>query len=236
MDTTPDSRVTDRETDAASLRIEGHRRTRRPYRALWAVPATLLLAALTGWWWLSGSQVPVVQTFTVPMTTTGVGDPAVLNASGYVNARRRATVSARVTGKIAEVLVEEGMPVTKGQVLARLDDSAARAALALGEAQLASARSELGEIEVRLREARTNQARWQRLGRAGVVPAAELDSVDAEVDALTARLGAASSAVAVAEKQVTLRRVDVADMVVRAPFDGVAITNNDINPRINVFC
>lgn len=216
----------DLETDAASLRIDGHRRTRRPYLALWAVPTTLLLAAVTGWWWLSGSRVPVVQTFTVTMSATGVGDPAVLNASGYVNARRRATVSARVTGKITEVLVEEGMPVTRGQVLARLDDSVARAALALAEAQFASAQSDLGEIEVRLREARTNQARWRRLAAAGVVAAAELDRIDAEVDALTARLGAANSAVSVAGKQVALRRVDVTDMIVRAPFDGVAISKD----------
>jgi RND family efflux transporter MFP subunit len=216
-------------TDAASLRIEGDRRTRRPHRARWSVAAaTVLLAALAGWWWLSGSGLPVVQTATATMTASGggMGDQTVLNASGYVTARRRATVSARVTGRITEVLVEEGMPVRQGQVLARLDDSSARAAIDLAEAQLAAARSNLDEIVVRVREAQMNQARAGRLAAAGIAAAADLDTISAEVDALTARLGAATSAVSVAEKQVAQRRVELADTVVRAPFSGVAISKD----------
>ena len=66
---------------------------------------------------------------------------AVLNASGYVTARRRATVSAKITGKVVEVNVEEGMTVREGQVLARLDDEEPRAALALAEAQVGRGRT-----------------------------------------------------------------------------------------------
>ena len=79
---------------------------------------------------------------------------AVLNASGYVTARRRATVSSKITGKVVEVNVEEGMAVTEGQVLARLDDSTARAALALAVAQAESARKAVTENEVRLAQLR----------------------------------------------------------------------------------
>ena len=76
-----------------------------------------------------------------------------LNASGYVTARRRATVSSKVTGKVLEVFVEEGKAVRKGQVLARLDDSQIRAALAVAEAQLAAAQRGAAEDEARLKQA-----------------------------------------------------------------------------------
>ena len=228
MDATAGRRMQSLKTDAASLRINADVRARRPRRAVWGLVAiTVLLAALGGWWWLNGSRIAVVHTATVTMGPRGgVGDQTVLNASGYVTARRRATVSARVTGRITEVLVEEGMPVRQGQVLARLDDSNARAALDLAEAQLAAARSNLDEIVVRVREAETNHDRAGRLAAAGVIAAADLDTIGTEVNALIARLGAANSAVAVAEKQVAQRRVDLADTIVRAPFDGIAISKD----------
>ena len=73
-----------------------------------------------------------------------------LNASGYVTARRRrATVSSKITGKVVEVNVDEGVSVREGDVLARLDDVAAKAALALSEAQVEAARRAVGENEVR---------------------------------------------------------------------------------------
>ena len=86
-----------------------------------------------------------------------------LNASGYVTARRRATVSSKITGKIVEVNVEEGMAVREGQILARLDDAQVRAALALAEAQAEAARHNVRETEVRLVEARLALDRAQRL-------------------------------------------------------------------------
>ena len=72
-------------------------------------------------------------------TSGPAGGASVLNASGYVTARRRATVSSKVTGKVIEVNVEEGMAVKEGQVLARLDDAQPRAALHLAEAQAEAA-------------------------------------------------------------------------------------------------
>ena len=85
--------------------------------------------------------------------TGGATPGAVLNASGYVTARRRATVSSKVTGKVLEVFIEEGKAVKKGQVLARLDDSQVRAAMAVAQAQLTAARGAAAEDEARLREA-----------------------------------------------------------------------------------
>ena len=220
----------DLSTDAASLRIDRDSQTRlrgsryRPVR--WVGPVLLLSALISGWWWLTAARVVTVRTTPVIARTPGAAEQTVLTASGYVAARRRATVSSRVTGKLSEVLVEAGMPVRTGQVLARLDDSVARAALAIADAQVTAARSELGEIEVRLHEARTNQARHRRLIEAGVVAAAELDTSNATVEALVAKLAAGSAAVGVAEQQVALRRVELADTTLRAPFDGIVVSKD----------
>src|SRR5262249_56805210 len=93
-----------------------------------------------------------VQATTVTMRPAGT-QAAVLNASGYVTARRRATVSSKITGKVVEVNVEEGRRVAQGQVLARLDDSTPRAALALAQAQAEAARRAPRGKEVRLAHA-----------------------------------------------------------------------------------
>ena len=92
---------------------------------------------------------------------------AVLNASGYVVARRRATVSSKVTGKVIDILIEEGHPVQEGQILAHLDDTQPRAALALAEAQLASAHKAAAEDQARLQQAELTLGRRQQLLKEG---------------------------------------------------------------------
>ena len=106
-----------------------------------------VIAAGAAWWWLRAENVPQVQTVTARVAATGQGS-TVLNASGYVTARRKATVSSKITGKVVQVLIEEGMEVQEGQVLARLDDANVLASLALAQAQLDSAHSEIKETEV----------------------------------------------------------------------------------------
>jgi HlyD family secretion protein len=158
------------------------------------------------------------------------GGPAaagtVLNASGYVTARREATVSSKITGKVVDVLVEEGMEIHEGQVLAHLDDATPRKELALAEAQLASQRRSLAENEVRLKQAKLNQDRIRRLHKEGVSTQADVDSADADVDALAARIDLGRQDIVVSERQVALRRQDVDDTVIRAPFSGVAVTKD----------
>jgi RND family efflux transporter MFP subunit len=150
----------------------------------------------------------------------------VLDASGYVTARRQATVSSKVTGKIVEVLVEEGMEVEEGQVLARLDDSTPRAALSLSRANLAASRGALAETEARLAKARLDLARAERLVADAVAPQDQLDAAATEVDALAARLALEHERVEVAAREVALQEIAVSDMVIRAPFAGVAISKN----------
>lgn len=149
-----------------------------------------------------------------------------LNASGYVTARRRATVSSKITGKVLEVHVEEGMAVRAGQVLARLDDRTARASLALAEAELEAARRVVTESEVRLAEAERTLARRAQLLAEGLVGQADVDSAQAEVDSYRARIAAAREQVRVAERAVELRRAELDDTIIRAPFSGVAISKD----------
>lgn len=213
--------------DLSALRIERPPldTTRRPWRK-WVVLAVLAGAAGGAAWRWSQRVVPI-EVEAAQVTQRAVGAQAsVLNASGYVTARRRATVSSKVTGKVVEVNVEEGMAVRQGQVLARLDDSTLRAALALAEAQLDASKQALPEVEVRLDEARRVQARRDRLAKDGLVTAAEIDTANADVHSLTARIAALREQVRVAEQQVALQKTALDDMVIRAPFSGVAISKD----------
>lgn len=211
-----------------ALRID--RDAREPAGSRRWVLATLVVvliaAALGSWRWRQGATAVEVGTAVARETTAAVEPSAVLNASGYVAARRRATVSSKVTGKIIEVLVEEGMAVEQGQVLARLDGSTARAVLELVEAQLAAAEHAVAETEVRHREATLTLDRTRELVAEGVAGRADLDAAEAEVDSLAARIDVARQRVRVADREVALRRTELADLVIRAPFAGVAISKD----------
>jgi RND family efflux transporter MFP subunit len=193
----------------------------------WLIGAVLVLAGIAGAYALLRDNAIEIETATAVSAGGGSASGlAVLNASGYVIARRQATVSAKTTGRIAEVLVEEGMTVQEGQVLARLDDTTVRPQFALAERQLESSRKSLEEIEVRLAEASRNLARMQKLRTDNLVSEQQVDTAQSEVAALQARLEAAKSDVKVAEASVRVRKQELDDLIVRAPFDGVVISKD----------
>jgi RND family efflux transporter MFP subunit len=213
--------------DLAALRIErppGEPSSRRWIG--WTFAVLLLAGGGAGVWAWLGRERPVeVQTAAVTSRSAGT-QATVLNASGYVTARRRATVSSKVTGKIIEVNVEEGMAVREGQVLARLDDATVRASLALAEAQVEAARRAIAENEVRLQEAKLNLDRINRLSAMQVVGAAEVEAAQANHDSSIARIAALRQQVSVAERQVELQKTELDNMIIRAPFSGVAISKD----------
>jgi HlyD family secretion protein len=151
---------------------------------------------------------------------------AVLNASGYVTARRQATVSSKVSGKVTEVLVEEGMPVQEGQVLARIDATMEGITFRLAEAQVSAARSALEETRVRIREAEIDYRRAERLAGERIASQSDLDKARAQLDALRARLVSQQDQLTVADRQLSIRRQDVSEMVIRAPFAGIVVSKN----------
>jgi RND family efflux transporter MFP subunit len=221
--------MTDLSKDLAALRIPQEERSGGRGKPLVILIVLLLLGGLGwgGWYWAVKLQAAPVKVVEATAKAGGPSAPgAVLNASGYVTARRRATVSSKVTGKVMDVLIEEGQPVKAGQILAHLDDTQPRAALAYAEAQLASARKSFAEDQARLQQAELTLSRRQALLKERVVGKAELDEAQAEVDALKARIGYAQQQIGVAESQVNLQKTNLADMVVRAPFSGIAISKD----------
>ncbi len=213
--------------DLSALHIE--REPFRPEGRRWG-PWIVLLVALGGagaggWMWFTRERPIEVEVVAVTERAAGT-QASVLNASGYVTARRRATVSSKVTGKVIEVNVDEGMAVREGQVLARLDDSTIRASLGLARAQLEAARRAVPEIEVRLDQARVQLARQERLRRDGLNTPNDIDNALAEVNSLAARLAASQEQVKVAESQIVVTETALDDMIIRAPFSGVAISKD----------
>ncbi|MBM3808542.1 MAG: efflux RND transporter periplasmic adaptor subunit [Acidimicrobiia bacterium] len=192
----------------------------------WVVLLLLLGAAGGGARYYLTLERPIeVEAASVTERAAGTS-ASVLNASGYVTARRRATVSSKVTGKVIEVNVEEGMDVRAGQVLARLDDSTLQAALRLYRAQLEAARRQIPESEVRLEQARTQLQRQERLRKEGLNTPNDIDNARAEVDSLVARIASAQEAVKVAESQISMQQTAIDDTIIRAPFTGVAISKD----------
>ena len=193
------------------------------------IGVTLVLLAAVGvglWMWLGGTTTEVTTVVAEAESSGPSLGNSVLNASGYVVARRMATVSAKVTGKVKEILVEEGMQVKKDQVLARLDPVNIETILTMSERELDASRRNLAEIEVRLADARRTLARNETLVTQQLVSESALDASRAEVNALAARLEASKAQVKVSESQVAMRRIDYDDLQVRAPFAGVIISKD----------
>ena len=192
----------------------------------WVALLVVLAAAGGGAWYFLSRERPIeVEAGTVSERAAGA-QASVLNASGYVTARRRATVSSKVTGKVIEVNVEEGMEVREGQVLARLDDSTLQAALRLYRAQLEAAKRQIPESEVRLAQARIQLQRQERLRQEGLNTPNDIDNARADVDSLVARIASLQEDVKVAESQIAMQQTAIDDTIIRAPFSGVAISKD----------
>jgi len=192
----------------------------------WIVFGVLSLAAAVAlWFWWPREPIAQVR-IAVATAATGPQSGTVLNASGYVTARRQATVSSKVTGKVAEILIEEGMVVEEGQVLATLDATNVEASLNLAQAQLDSTRTALKETQVLLEEAQLNFDRFNRLARDKLASEAELDRSRASLKSLGARLESRESEVEVARRQVEIYRQQMEDTIIRAPFAGVVVAKN----------
>jgi RND family efflux transporter MFP subunit len=209
------------------LRIERRERPAPKAKSWLAVGLVILALAVVGLiFWLKQPKAIEVRTVAAREISSGNVERTVLNASGYVNARREATVSSKVTGKVIEVLIEEGMKVQEGQVLARLDDTNVKASLRLAEAQLDSAGKALEETRVRIKEAEQELTRMGNLVKDKIATQADFDHAEAAALSLKAKLQQQQSDVIVAQRQVAAWEQQMDDTIIRAPFTGIVTSKN----------
>lgn len=154
---------------------------------------------------------------------------SLLDATGYITARRQATVSSQITGKVVEVFAEEGDAVEKGQLLARLDNSVLMARYHLNESQLKAAETDLLELKVQAQEAQLNLKRMQQLTSRSLASQADLDQALLNLQAVQARTARAHQDIDVASNVLQLQEQQLAETEIRAPFTGI-ITNKAAQP------
>jgi RND family efflux transporter MFP subunit len=188
----------------------------------WVVAAVVVLALLAGgaaWWWLGARAVEVK---TVTASAPAAGDAgAVLQATGYVTARRQATVSAQIIGTLTEVLIEEGDHVKKGQVLARLEDSSQKAYLESAKAGARAAEAQVAQLRTQLAQAERDSKRQDELVARDLAPKQQAEQARTQAASLLAQLHSTEAQAKSAEAQVGVAQVNFDYTIVRAPFDGV---------------
>ena len=194
--------------------------------AVWpwvAGAAALILVIFIGYELFSEAEPVPVKVQMARMATVDSSSASVLDSTGYVVARRQANVSSKVTGKVLEVLIEEGMTVEKNQIVARLEDVNARKSFDVTKAELDAAKAQVVEARARLTEAKLNFDRNNLLMQKQLVSQAAFDSARATYDSLRAQLKNREEMVNVNDKLLAQQKQNLDDYILRAPFAGVVI-------------
>ena len=199
-------------------------------KGLWiglAVAGAVVVLGAAGWFALNrDSGIEVRTADTVAIGSGGTASASVLDATGYVVARRMATVSAKITGKVREVLIEEGQRVEAGDVMARLDPVDADAQRNLSASQLEAAQSQIVGTQAQLKEAEANAARLGALVAQKLVSRAQFEQAVAQRDSLRAQVATAQRNAQVARNSLAIASNGVDNTIVRAPFAGIIIAKS----------
>lgn len=196
-------------------------RRRRGWLVGWLIAAAAVVIAVVLTWWFSQPHAVPVQTQTVAVQGGDSSAGSILNASGYVVAEQQATVSSQITGMITDVYAQEGMRVKQGEVLARLDDRGARAALAAAQSLLRADQALVEQSRAQLLKDRQNLTRTRTLARQHLMSQADLDNAKAAVDMDKAALAHAEGQVKVDQDNLQAAQIGLSYTVIRAPFNGV---------------
>jgi RND family efflux transporter MFP subunit len=213
--------------DLGSLRIsEGHRKSGKTGKRLGvAFVCLVVIAAIAAAAYAFRTQKPVVEVAVAQKAEVG-GRAALLNASGYVTPRRRATIAAKITGRVTGVFFDEGTRVSEGQLLATLDDSDAKRALDSAKADRNSSQAAIADFEVQLKNAQIQLHRAEQLQKAGVQTQEALDNASTSADSLKAKIALAKQQVAGSEARINEAQQAVDNCVIHAPFAGIVVSKD----------
>ena len=214
--------------DLGSLRIEDRHRSGSTWGKRLAIFFGLLvvLSGLSGAVFTFWNQKPVVEVAVVQKSANNGGREALLNASGYVTPRRRATIAAKITGRVTGVFFDEGTHVAENQLLATLDDSDARKALNAARADYEASKAAIADFEVQLKNARIQLHRAEQLQNAGVQTQEQLDNARTNADSLQAKIALAQSQVVSADTRIQEAQQAVDNCTIRAPYAGIVVSKD----------
>jgi len=213
--------------DLGALRIDKDKRQERKTGKIFGVilAAILVVALVAGATFYSRNSAPVVEV-AAAQKAGNAGPTALLNASGYVTPRRRATIAAKITGRVIGVYFDEGVHVKEGQILAKLDDSDVKRALDSAVADRNSTKAQIADYEVQLKNAELLVHRSKELQAAGVQSQEILDNAVTSADSLRAKIALTKEQVAAAESRINEAQQAVDNTVIRAPFEGIVVSKD----------
>lgn len=218
--------TTDRAALLNQLRID---RSEPPasdgYAKWWATGIAVLVVVASGIGYLMRpTGLPITTAVAQPAPAVGSAgslSASLLDASGYVVARRRATVSSKVTGKVVTVMLEEGQRVEAGQIIATLDNSNWKASLAQSNAQLQQAEANVSSAQIAFDDAKPIFERSEKQKAAAVISAQSFDESHAQFDVARNNLNVAQRGLDAARAGVEVAQRNLDDTVIRAPFAGI---------------
>src|SRR5580658_5667526 len=213
--------------DLGALRIDKDKRQERKAGKIFGIilAAILVVALVAGATFYSRNSAPVVEV-AAAQKAGNAGPTALLNASGYVTPRRRATIAAKITGRVIGVYFDEGVHVKEGQILAKLDDSDVKRALDSAVADRNSTKAQIADYEVQLKNAELLVHRSKELQAAGVQSQEILDNAMTSADSLRAKIALTKEQVAAAESRINEAQQAVDNTVIRAPFEGIVVSKD----------
>ena len=213
--------------DLGALRIDKDKRQERKTGKIFGIilAAILAVALVAGATFYSRNSAPVVEV-AAAQKAGNAGPTALLNASGYVTPRRRATIAAKITGRVIGVYFDEGVHVKEGQILAKLDDSDVKRALDSAVADRNSTKAQIADYEVQLKNAELLVHRSKELQAAGVQSQEIVDNAVTSADSLRAKIALTKEQVAAAESRINEAQQAVDNTVIRAPFEGIVVSKD----------
>jgi RND family efflux transporter MFP subunit len=221
--------MTDKSSLLNQLRIDRSHPTavRKPAARRWIIAAAIVIASgsIIGWYFSRSAAAPIRTALAVSLKNESTSQrvTSLLDASGYIVARRRATVASKITGKVAEDSLEEGQRVESGQIIARLDDSNARAALQQSEANVRQAEAGVRSAQTAYEDALPIFGRYEREKAASVISEQSFDQARAQIDAKKSDYLIAQRALDAARDGRAIAQSNLDDTIIRAPFSGIVI-------------